>query len=40
MATSWVTVTGFTVENASDPTLGDGIITAGFVNGAPVPANT
>ena len=39
VATSWVTVSGFTVENASNPMLGDGIITAGFVNGAPVPAN-
>jgi hypothetical protein len=39
VATSWVTVRGFTVENASNPMLGDGIITAGFVNGAPVVAN-
>ena len=39
VATSWVTVRGFTVENASNPMLGDGIITAGFVNGTPVPAN-
>ena len=38
-ATSWVTVRGFTVENASNPMLGDGIITAGIVNGTPVPAN-
>lgn len=39
VATSWVSVTGFTVENASNPALGDGIITAGFVDNVPVPAN-
>lgn len=39
VATSWITVSGFTVENASNPELGDGIITAGFVDGIPVPAN-
>ena len=33
-ATSWVTVRGFTVENASNPMLGDGIITAGIVKDA------
>jgi parallel beta-helix repeat protein len=42
VAASWVTVSGLTVENASDTASGspaDGIITAGFVNGVPKTAN-
>jgi parallel beta-helix repeat protein len=42
VAASWVTVSGLTVENASDVAGGapaDGIITAGYVKGVPVPAN-
>jgi parallel beta-helix repeat protein len=41
VAVSWITVSGLTVENASDITDGpaDGIITAGFVGGVPTPAN-
>jgi hypothetical protein len=37
VAASWTTVTGLTVKNASDTDNGpaDGIITAGFVDGAP-----
>ena len=42
MAASWVTVSGLTVENASntsDNAPADGIITAGFVDDVPTPAN-
>ncbi len=42
VATSWVTVSGFTVENADSADPGapdDGIITAGFVHGVPTPAD-
>jgi parallel beta-helix repeat protein len=42
VAASWVTVSGLTVENASDTAHGapaDGIITAGYVHGIPRPAN-
>jgi parallel beta-helix repeat protein len=42
VAASWVTVSGLTVQNASDTSDGapaDGIITAGFVNGVPKPAD-
>jgi parallel beta-helix repeat protein len=42
VAVSWVTVSGLTVENASDTAKNapaDGIITAGFVSGVPTPAN-
>lgn len=41
IAAAHVTVSGLTVENASDATNGpaDGIITAGFVDGAPTPAD-
>ena len=42
IAASWVTVSGLTVENASDLTHGnpaDGILTAGFVRGVPRAAN-
>jgi parallel beta-helix repeat protein len=42
VAASWVTVSGLTVENASDMAHGapaDGIITAGYVRGVPRPAN-
>jgi parallel beta-helix repeat protein len=42
VAASGVTVSGLTVENASLTTNGspaDGILTAGFVNGVPTPAN-
>jgi parallel beta-helix repeat protein len=42
VATSWVTVSGLTVENASDTSHNapaDGIITAGYVNGVPKAAD-
>jgi hypothetical protein len=42
VAASGVTVSGFTVENASDTSNGnpaDGIITAGFIGGVPIAAN-
>jgi nitrous oxidase accessory protein NosD len=40
VAAAYVTVSGLTVENASvGGTLADGIVTAGLVNGAMVPAN-
>ncbi len=42
VATSWVTVSGMTVENASllnDSSPADGIVTAGFVKGQPKTAN-
>lgn len=42
VAASGVTVSGLTVENASDTSNGspaDGIITAGFIDGVPTPAN-
>jgi parallel beta-helix repeat protein len=42
VAASWVTVSGLTVENASDTANmapADGIITAGYVNGVPKPAD-
>jgi parallel beta-helix repeat protein len=42
VAASWVTVSGLTVENASDTSdnaPADGIITAGFVDDVPTPAN-
>lgn len=42
VAVSWVTISGLTVENASDTAAGspaDGIITAGFVNGVPKAAD-
>jgi parallel beta-helix repeat protein len=42
IAASWVTVSGLTVENASDMShgnLADGILTAGYVRGGPRAAN-